>query len=653
MALDFPNSPTNGQIYTDAGTGEQWVYDAPTNSWTSKGLVNTSGGLVFKGSLDITAAPPTGLSAGWQYSVAATGTPNAGFTGLSGTLTKGDVIMYTGTGWTVQSHTVPDATAVVKGIVQLATAAEAGAATNAAKAVTPSGLAWKRTATALAPTTANDTVQTSGGTAALPGLTPVGDPDTGAWSPAANVYAISTGGVERVRWDANGSTVAALKGTEIANVIATKDGLLKRQAMPFTWDANDDSYIRIAVADRDINVQARMRRCLVADAGVVSYLDADDSTKLAGDWVRLCETTELSTAYTGAHGTEVANNGLRALAPAWAAGTFTKGAVVTNGGFVWECVAATTTQAPAAGTVAAKLDGTAGQVMVEVPLFSIRHAAPKVGAYRRHELSVALGVVQGGGYVVHPAFVKPDGSFRSSFYIGAYQGTGTNGNGSASGVNNAVSFTRAAARTAMAGRGAGWHQISYYQYSALATLLFTEYQDFESQRCLGNGAMTGGVFVVPTGLSNARGNRSANAHTAAGANSDYVSYRGVENIYGRAWQWVDGWNINERMCYLTGDPASFADNTAAKYQAVGMVPSGAASFIRDLKDGSIFLADSVVGGSGTTFTGDGLWTGSGWRVAFVGGYAINGAPVGALFAFLSYGSGFASGDIGGRLAYAP
>jgi hypothetical protein len=651
MPLDFPNSPTNGQTYTDAGTGEQWLYEAATNSWTSKGLVNTSGGLQFKGSLDITAAPPTGVSSGWQYSSSTTGTPNAGFTGLSGTVNKGDVVMFTGTGWILQGHTVPDATAAVKGVVQLATAAEAGAATNNTKAVTPSTLAWKRTGTTLEPKTTGDVTATSAGTAALPGLTPVGDPDTGAWSPAANVYAISTGGAERVRWDANGSTVAALKGAEAANVIATKDGLLKRQPLPFTWDANDDSYIRTVVADRDISVQARMRRCLVADAGVVTYLDADDSTKLAGDWLRLCETTELSTAYTGTHGAEVANSGLRALAPAWAAGTFTKGALVTNGGFVWECVAATTTATPAAGTAAATLTGTVGQVMVEVPLFSIRHAAPKVGAYRRHELSVALGVVQGGGYVVHPAFVKPDGTYRNFFYVGAYQGTGTNGNGSASGVNNAVSFTRAAARAAMAGRGAGWHQMSYYQYSALAALLFAEYQDFESQRCLGNGAMTGNIYVVPTGLSNARGNRSANAHTSAGANSDYVSYRGVENIYGRAWQWVDGWNINERMCYLTGDPASFADNTAAKHQPAGMVPSGSAGFIRDIKGGAIFLADSVAGGSGATFTGDGLWTSSGWRVAFVGGGAADGASVGALCALLVDVSSFAGTRVGGRIAY--
>jgi hypothetical protein len=620
MALNFPDAPTNGQKYTDATTNETWTYESATNSWTSDGLT-TAVGVQYKGGLDVTAAPPAGVKGGWQYTVTTGGTANAGFTGLTGNVPTGTTIIYDGANWQ-----------------------QAGA-----------GVLWVRTGTTLAPSSTGDVVSFSAGTAALPGHTPVGDPDTGAWSPAANVYAISTGGAERVRWDANGSTVAALKGAEAANVIATKDGLLKRQPLPFTWDANDDSYIRTVVADRDISVQARMRRCLVADAGVVTYLDADDSTKLAGDWLRLCETTELSTAYTGTHGAEVANSGLRALAPAWAAGTFTKGALVTNGGFVWECVAATTTATPAAGTAAATLTGTVGQVMVEVPLFSIRHAAPKVGAYRRHELSVALGVAQGGGYVVHPAFVKPDGTYRNFFYVGAYQGTGTNGNGSASGVNNAVSFTRADARAAMAGRGAGWHQMSYYQYSALAALLFAEYQDFESQRCLGNGAMTGNIYAVPTGLSNARGNRSANAHTSAGANSDYVSYRGVENIYGRAWQWIDGWNINERMCYLTGDPASFADNTAAKHQPAGMVPSGSASFIRDIKGGAIFLADSVAGGSGATFTGDGLWTssGTGWRVARVGGSANHDTLVGALCAGVYDGPSHASADIGGRICYAP
>ena len=185
MALDFPNSPSDGQVYTDSATGEQWVYEAATNSWTSKGLVNTSGGLVYKGTIDITAAPPAGVSSGWQYSVLADGTANAGFgPGITGTVTKGDIIMYTGTGWTDTSSSVPQATAAVAGIDKKL---------------------WKRSGTALTPETAADTVQISAGAEALPGLTPVGDPNTGVFSAGADQIGLATNGTGRLFVDASGN----------------------------------------------------------------------------------------------------------------------------------------------------------------------------------------------------------------------------------------------------------------------------------------------------------------------------------------------------------------------------------------------------------------------------------------------------------------
>ena len=184
MALDFPNAPTNGQIYTDAGTGEQWVYEAATNSWTSKGLVNTTGGLQYKGDINITAAPPTGVTSGSQYSVNPGGTANAGFgPDVTGNVAKGSMVMYTGTGWVETSHAVPEATATVKGI-------------DTRK--------WNRTGTVLSPATAGDVVNISAGTAALPGLTPVGDPDSGLFSAGANQIGIATNGTGRLFVAANG-----------------------------------------------------------------------------------------------------------------------------------------------------------------------------------------------------------------------------------------------------------------------------------------------------------------------------------------------------------------------------------------------------------------------------------------------------------------
>ena len=58
---------------------------------------------------------------------------------------------------------------------------------------------WTRTGTTLAPKTAGDVVEVSAGTAALPGLTPVGDDDTGLFFPGANQLALSVAGTEHIR----------------------------------------------------------------------------------------------------------------------------------------------------------------------------------------------------------------------------------------------------------------------------------------------------------------------------------------------------------------------------------------------------------------------------------------------------------------------
>ena len=447
--------------------------------------------------------------------------------------------------------------------------------------------------------------------------------------------------------DATAPTAQTLALPSVASAKVTQP-----PSISLGWNADTDAYTRDPVANRVIEAQVGIRRCVLTDGGAVAYyLDADDSTKRAGDWLRLVETTELSTPYTGTHGAPVANTALRGSAPAWAAGTYTKGQRVQQGGSVWECIAATTTATPAAGATAADLTGGAGQVMVEIPVFSVWHETAAAGSYTQHTFHLQKGVNTAGGYAVHPAFVKPDGSNRSFIYVGAYQGTGTNGNGSTTGVNNTTNMTRAACRTACAGRGAGWHQLGYWEYSALQWLLFTEYQDMNSQKVLGNGAMEGSVYVVNTGLSNGRGNRSENKYTSGGSGADYVSYRGVENFYGRAWQWVDGININNLVPYLCADPSQWADDTATGYTSQTAIPSGSGSFIRDVASGLALLPASVTGGSAATFTGDALWTNSGWRVAFVGGSANDGALVGALYATLSDGSARAYASVVGRIAY--
>ena len=164
-----------------------------------------------------------------------------------------------------------DASEATKGIVELATAAETATGTDATRAVHPAGLkveldkkaplaspaltgtptaptaaagtnttqlattafvtaavdvenTWDRTGTTLSPKTAGDVITVSAGTDALPGLTPVGDPDTGVWSPGPDQLAISTGGHKRVVVTAQGTFVLTKAGASTAPGLVLSSG---------------------------------------------------------------------------------------------------------------------------------------------------------------------------------------------------------------------------------------------------------------------------------------------------------------------------------------------------------------------------------------------------------------------------------------------
>ena len=132
-----------------------------------------------------------------------------------------------------------------------------------------------------------------------------------------------------------------------------------------------------------------------------------------------------------------------------------------------------------------------------------------------------------------------------------------------------------------------------------------------------------------------------------------MAYRGIENLYGRAWQWVDGINVYERVVYLTNDQTAFDDDTSDGYEFYAQVPTGSSSYQKELQPlADVFLPSVVTGGSGATYLGDAFWTSTGWRVAFVGGNSNSGARVGAFDLDLGFGSGSSFSVIGSRLAYA-
>ena len=362
-----------------------------------------------------------------------------------------------------------------------------------------------------------------------------------------------------------------------------------------------------------------------------------------------------------------------------------KRCVVNDSGVVVYYLSPTDSTKKADGT-SANLDGSDGQVMVEVPAFYVRRQVS--GTITTWSISAfALP-----GYTIHPAFVK-DGVEVSKRYIGAYDAcvfdadasayisgtnlddasslinTGTDKLASVSGVYPMVGLNRGQFRTLAANRGSFWRQLDFTLWSAIQLLYLVEYQSFYSQNITGAGNTNGSYLGSSSsqndsphtvaGASNARGNGSTNTTTGAGVSgkpgTSYMLYRGIENLYGNCWTFVDGININVGAAgnvHVTNNRSHFADDTSTNMTLLTNAAATSANYASAIAAlDAYFIPTSVSGGSSSTYLTD-YWYGSGSsnRVAFVGGDANYGALAGAFCVYANDDSSVRVRLIGARLA---
>ena len=349
-----------------------------------------------------------------------------------------------------------------------------------------------------------------------------------------------------------------------------------------------------------------------------------------------------------------------------------------------------------ANGTAATLTGADGQVMVEIPRFYTRRTVN--GTLITWEISPVPMV----GFTVHPAFVK-DGVEVPFRYYGAYDAcvyddsaaayiSGLNydnnsgvGNGvevdtatdklaSVSGVYPMVGLDRSEFRAIAANRGTGWRQLDWTLFSAVQLLYLIEFQSFYSQNIIGAGNTTttyasssgtqsdnGGSEA---GKSNSIGNASTNTTNGASSASRgvaWMSYRGIENFYGNAWNWADGCIVNpdgtvsagQGDWWFTNNSADFSDTARTNMtQIMSTAPttSGYVSAIASVDN--FFIATSVSGGSSTTYLTDYYYgTTSADRVVRVGGSANDSAFAGLFYVDALSASSARSRAVGARLAF--
>ena len=323
---------------------------------------------------------------------------------------------------------------------------------------------------------------------------------------------------------------------------------------------------------------------------------------------------------------------------------------------------------------AATLTGADGQVMIRVP----RHWWLQEYVGGKHRFWVSPYPVKGyheftGGYIgKYGATMYDDGT--SDYVDGDGNGGADIANdvlASVSGKKPWSSEDRADFRTLAENRGTGWHLLDNRIYSAVVRLMIIELATLNMQAAIseGNSKFASWVFATcigATGKSNADGETSNGQSTAGGNIGDYVSYRGIEDIFGNLYQFLDGVNVKNveadlaSYLWLCNEHANYADDVETNYTKSGelaLLDGYGANLIQNINDkGGLYT--SAVGGSSTTKLTDYYYQAysvlapgyvTDWRVVLVGGLANSGAKVGVFSVYASRDSSFAASAIGARL----
>ena len=242
--------------------------------------------------------------------------------------------------------------------------------------------------------------------------------------------------------------------------------------------------------------------------------------------------------------------------------------------------------------------------------------------------------------------------YSEPFYIGRYDASGSSSAVTCkSGQAPFTSVSITSLRTYSRNIGSGWGQIDIWRWSMLQILYLVEYADYNSQNTLGYGVCSGSK--VNSGQCDSLGMKSG---TTNNDKKHAVIYRGVENIFGNIYQWLDGINIGTGpkswVCKNRSQYAS--DKTASPYVQVGYTEASSNGYIKtmgyDANNPAIQRA-TAVGGSDNTYCPDYFYSTAGYSV-FVGGYCSSDLYCGLWYAVYSSSSN-ASTHIGGRLLFIP
>lgn len=298
------------------------------------------------------------------------------------------------------------------------------------------------------------------------------------------------------------------------------------------------------------------------------------------------------------------------------------------------------------------VDGSNGQVMVEIPKFYYKVENDTTNSKYRYYVSNA----ELDGFAVHGMFLH-NGGVQDHVYVGAYK---TSANYcSISGAAPLVSQTRAATRTGIRGaRGSQWSLVDVATRCGIGMLMVVEFANLSVQASIGPGYTNSdnSAAINAGSCDNVAG--TAGRPSGTGDKVDVI-WRGIEGWWGNVWEWIDGFNINGGVMYYCLNQEQFADDTTTNYAAMGITVGTSLSSSYSTRLAAVAgkewltIPNAHSGGSDASYLADACWSSTGWRVAGAGGWWDYAGTCGAFCWSWYIASSYADADVGGRLLYCP
>ena len=347
---------------------------------------------------------------------------------------------------------------------------------------------------------------------------------------------------------------------------------------------------------------------------------------------------------------------------------------------------------------ASNLDGTDGQVMIEIPAFyyEVKNNYPSAGQHQ-----VRISISSGTGMTLMP-----------KLYIGAYRAvlnrstlklsslinlTATYRGGNNTSTWDADSYktllgrdvsnlSRTQFKQYAQARGSNWNINTYTDNKWLFWFYAIEYATLNSQKAIDatlttEGYKKGGLGVgvtevnptswntlnsynpfIVTGSSNSLANSSGEVSVSTGLGIVKVPrYRGIEHPFGYLYNWVEGANIEVHPAggvsnlWVNDNPATWSDSVYDGYTNRGVI-SRSNGYVKKVVMGvHADILPTDISGAGTTYYCDYFYTNIPATTTliglFVGGIAYDGTFAGFAFSYTYYAPSGADASIGSRLRF--